>query len=45
MTRGQSVIGLNAIKFFQAEMVGVVLPALNAFLKESGPQAVERPPI
>ncbi|MGB8113682.1 MAG: MFS transporter [Candidatus Sulfotelmatobacter sp.] len=27
--------GLNAINFFQAEMVGVVLPALNAFLKEA----------
>ena len=32
----QSVIGLNAINFFQAEMVGVVLPALGAFLKEAG---------
>ena len=32
----RSVIGLNAINFFQAEMVGVVLPALGAFLKEAG---------
>jgi MFS family permease len=31
----RSVIGLNAINFFQAEMVGVVLPALSAFLKEA----------
>jgi MFS family permease len=36
MTTKQSVIGLNAINFFQAEMVGVVLPALNTFLKEAG---------
>jgi MFS family permease len=36
MTRRQSVIGLNAINFFQAEMVGVVLPALAAYLKEAG---------
>jgi MFS family permease len=32
----QSLIGLNAINFFQAEMVGVVLPSLSAFLKEAG---------
>jgi MFS family permease len=32
----QSIIGLNAINFLQAEMVGVILPSLNAFLKESG---------
>src|SRR6266704_6126644 len=31
-----SLMGLNAINFFQAEMVGVVLPALGAFLKEVG---------
>jgi MFS family permease len=30
----QSVIGLNAINFFQAEMVGVVLPVIGVFLKE-----------
>jgi hypothetical protein len=34
--RTQSILGLNAINFFQAEMVGVVLPALSAFLKEVG---------
>src|SRR5437867_5370403 len=32
----RSHVGLNAINFFQAEMVGVVLPALGAFLKEVG---------
>ncbi len=32
----RSIVGLNAINFFQAEMVGVVLPALGAFLKEAG---------
>lgn len=31
----QSIWGLNAANFFQAEMVGVVLPVLNVFLKES----------
>src|SRR5579884_3858243 len=31
----RSLIGLNAANFFQAEMVGVVLPVLNAFLKEA----------
>jgi MFS family permease len=36
MTGTQSIVGLNAINFFQAEMVGVVLPALSAFLKEVG---------
>ncbi|MGB8063042.1 MAG: MFS transporter, partial [Candidatus Sulfotelmatobacter sp.] len=29
------MIGLNAANFFQAEMVGVVLPVLSAFLRES----------
>ena len=28
-------MGLNAANFFQAEMVGVVLPALNIFLREA----------
>ena len=32
----RSLIGLNAANFFQAEMIGVVLPVLNAFLRESG---------
>jgi hypothetical protein len=27
---------LNAANFFQAEMIGVVLPVLNAYLKEAG---------
>jgi hypothetical protein len=27
-----SLIALNAANFFQAEMVGVILPVLNAFL-------------
>jgi MFS family permease len=31
----QSLWGLNAANFFQAEMVGVVLPVLNTFLRES----------
>ena len=30
----RSLAGLNAANFFQAEMVGVILPVLNAFLKE-----------
>jgi predicted MFS family arabinose efflux permease len=32
----RSLIGLNAINFFQAEMVGVVLPVMGVFLKEHG---------
>jgi MFS family permease len=35
-TSGQSLIGLNSINFFQAEMVGVVLPMIGVFLKEHG---------
>lgn len=31
----RSLSGLNAANFFQAEMVGVILPVLNAFLKEA----------
>jgi MFS family permease len=31
-----SLIGLNAINFFQAEAVGVVLPVMGVFLKEHG---------
>ncbi len=31
----RSQFGLNAANFFQAEMVGVVLPVLNAFLREA----------
>ncbi len=31
----RSLVGLNAANFFQAEMVGVILPVLNAFLKEA----------
>ena len=31
----RSVAGLNAANFFQAEMVGVVIPVLNAFLRKS----------
>jgi MFS family permease len=31
----RSYFGLNAANFFQAEMVGVVLPVLNAFLREA----------
>ena len=30
----RSLLGLNATNFFQAEMVGVVLPVLNVFLRE-----------
>src|SRR5207247_3697727 len=30
-----SLFGLNAANFFQAEMVGVVLPVLSVFLKEA----------
>jgi len=32
----QSFFGLNAINFFQAEMVGVLLPVLGVLLKEHG---------
>jgi MFS family permease len=32
----RSILGLNAANFFQAEMIGVVLPVLNAYLKEAG---------
>ena len=35
-TSKTSFIGLNAANFFQAEMVGVVLPVLNVFLKNAG---------
>jgi MFS family permease len=35
-TRTRSLIGLNAINFFQAEMVGVVLPIIGVFLREHG---------
>jgi MFS family permease len=31
-----SFFGLNAINFFQAEMVGVILPILGVFLRERG---------
>jgi hypothetical protein len=31
----RSLTGLNAANFFQAEMVGVILPVLNAFLREA----------
>jgi MFS family permease len=31
-----SFIGLNAANFFQAEMIGVILPVLNVFLKNAG---------
>jgi MFS family permease len=31
----RSLVGLNAANFFQAEMVGVVLPVLGAFLREA----------
>ncbi len=31
----RSLIGLNAANFFQAEMVGVILPILNAWLKQA----------
>ena len=32
----RSLVGLNAINFFQAEAVGVVLPVMGVFLKEHG---------
>src|SRR5579885_1187086 len=32
----KSFVVLNAINFFQAEMVGVILPILGVFLKEHG---------
>jgi MFS family permease len=32
----RSLWGLNAANFFQAEMVGVILPVLNGYLKDSG---------
>src|SRR6184192_3733057 len=32
----RSFFGLNAANFFQAEMVGVILPVLNVFLKNAG---------
>ena len=32
----RSLFGLNAANFFQAEMVGVILPVLNVFLKGLG---------
>jgi MFS family permease len=31
----RSLTALNAANFFQAEMVGIILPVLNAFLKQS----------
>src|SRR5450755_3722793 len=31
----RSLMGLNAANFLQAEMVGVILPVLNGFLKEA----------
>ena len=31
----RSLAGLNAANFFQAEMVGFILPILNAFLKQA----------
>jgi MFS family permease len=31
----RSLMGLNAANFFQAEMVGIILPILNAFLKQA----------
>ncbi len=31
----RSLAGLNAANFFQAEMVGVLLPVLNALLREA----------
>jgi MFS family permease len=31
----RSLLGLNAANFFQAEMVGVILPVLSAFLREA----------
>jgi MFS family permease len=35
-SKRQSIVGLNSINFFQAEMVGVVLPAMGVLLKEHG---------
>src|SRR5579863_5587877 len=32
----RSLFGLNAINFFQAEMVGVIMPILGVLLKERG---------
>jgi MFS family permease len=32
----RSLSGLNAANFFQAEMIGVILPVLNGFLKDAG---------
>jgi MFS family permease len=32
----RSLFGLNAINFFQAEMVGVILPVMGVFLKNHG---------
>lgn len=34
--RKHSLFGLNAVNFFQAEMVGVLLPVLGVLLKEHG---------
>ena len=34
-TSKRSLFGLNAANFFQAEMVGLVLPVLTVFLKEA----------
>ena len=36
MASRRSYFGLNAANFFQAEMVGVILPVLNVFLKGLG---------
>jgi len=36
MVPKRSLVGLNAANFFQAEMVGVILPILNALLKKAG---------
>jgi MFS family permease len=32
----RSILGLNAANFFQAEMVGVILPVMNSYLKDAG---------
>jgi MFS family permease len=32
----RSLVGLNAVNFFQAEMVGVILPVMGVFLKAHG---------
>src|SRR5579883_2769233 len=32
---GRSRIGLNSANFFQAEAVGIILPVLNGFLRDS----------